>query len=463
MKRTFSPSLAIRLILAVITLLPCAADARTRPQYGGGAVIQLTEPAYELDPTSQQVSPEMRNQVLPLLFETLTSLDAHGAAQPLLVTSFTRVHSTRWSFTLRKDLRFADGSPLIPNGVADQLAKLLPSAKVRLQSDGQIMIDTPAPWENLPAILSLPRYSIYKQYEDGTLVGTGPYAISQWQPGRSLLLERNSNYWGAASYLERIEVRFNGNGSSIVVPARTGSDLLELNLEQAHNAMSAGSLRNGDPAQLYVLVWSAKNAVDERVRNAMPLLIARDSLAASFSRDGVIPAYSYLPQSVSGYAFLFQNAPDVAAARSLVTDSGRKGPVSLVYSATDPVARQLAERISVNARDAGLTVQPYGDRSPQSALTGSAHAAILRFPVISDSPAVALFALAADLQMNVLPIIAAPGSERLLDAERGLLNDTRTVPLAFAPTTIWISPRLHDVRTGPQWELDSAWVAGGSR
>jgi peptide/nickel transport system substrate-binding protein len=463
MKRMSLRSLASNFLVFQLLLATLPAQARTRPQYGGTAVVELREAVFELDPISAQSSAEFRNHILPLVFETMTSLDEQGQPKPLLALSFTRVHNTRWSFVLRKDVRFADGSPLVANGVADQLSKLLPSAKVRIQSDGQLIIDTPAPWDNLPQVLSLPRYSIYKQYEDGTLAGTGPYQVSQWLPGRGLLLERNAAYWGPAPYLDRVDVRFSSNTSSVVTPARSGSDLLELTLEQARNVTQASAVRSGEPTQLYVLVWSTKNTVDERIRNAVPQLIVRDSLASAFSRDGVKSAYSYLPQSVSGYSFLFQDDPDISAARSLITDSGRKLPVSLAYSSTDPVARLLAERVAVNARDAALTIQAYGDRNPQSALSGSANAAIIRIPVMSDSPAVALFSLASDLQLNTLPVISAPDSERLLDAERGLLSDTRVAPLAFAPTTVWLSSRFHDVGDGAQWQLDSAWVTGGSR
>lgn len=461
MKLMSSRSLASKCLVIALLVAPFSADARTRPQYGGVAVIELREPVFDLDPASPEMSPEMRNQVLPLIFETLTSLDERGNAQPLLASKFARVHATRWSFTIRKDVRFTDGSPLVANGVADQLAKLLPAAKVRMQSDGQLLIDTPATWNDLPQVLSLPRYSISKQYEDGTLAGTGPYKVVTWQPGRSLVLERNSGYSGAAPYLEKIEVRFTNNASSVVMPAGSGDDFLELTLEKARNAGS--SVRSGGPAQLYVLVWSAKNSVDQRVRDAMPLLIERDSLTSAFNRDGVKPAYSYLPQSVSGYSFLLQTHPDVASARSLIVDSGRKTPVTLVYSSTDPIARLIAERIAVNAREAGLTLAPYGDRSPQARLNGSANAAIIRVPVASDAPAVALFQLASELQLDALGVLAASDSEGLLVAEKALLSDTRVIPLAFVPTAMWVHPRFHDLATGPRWQLDSAWVSGDSR
>ena len=36
-------------------------------------------------------------------------------------------------------------------------------------------------------------------------------------------------------------------------------------------------------------------------------------------------------------------------------------PISLAYDFADPVAKLVAERIAVDAREAGITVQPYGE------------------------------------------------------------------------------------------------------
>jgi ABC-type transport system substrate-binding protein len=457
-----SSALAAALVSALL-FVPIEAGARNRPLYGGAAEIGLREPFFEFEPASQHMSPELRNQVLPLVFESLTRMDEHGQAQPLLASKFTRVHSTRWAFTLRDDAQFSDGTPVEPKVVAEVLTPLLPNAKVRVQDRATVIIDTPASWENLPAILSLPRFAIYKQVENSDAIGSGPYSVSSFDRGSRLLLKRNTQYWGSAPYLDSIELRVATNGTSALAPTRSGFDVLQVPLEQARNVNPQSAVRSGMPLDLYALVSSRKNIVDERLRNALALSIERNSLAAMFGKESAKPAYSYLPQEVSGYAFLFTSAPDTAAARSLVNDSGRKAPVALAYAANDAVARSIAERVAVNARDAGLTLQPYGDRDPETALNGTASMAIIRLSIAGESPAVALYDVADRLGLDVDALMNAGDAAQLLDAERGLVFDRSAFPLIFVPSSTWIGARIRDVSEGAFWQLESAWRSGEPR
>src|SRR4029079_13847267 len=91
------PAISALLILAVVSL---PAAARTRPRWGGRAVVELRTPSTEVDPRSERISPELREYIAPLVFESLTSVDATGAVRPGVASSWTRVHATRWAFTL---------------------------------------------------------------------------------------------------------------------------------------------------------------------------------------------------------------------------------------------------------------------------------------------------------------------------------------------------------------------------
>jgi hypothetical protein len=323
-----------------------------------------------------------------------------------------------------------------------------------------VVVDTPQAWDNLPAILSLTRFAIVK--ENGPLpIGSGPYKINDWQPGRSLVLVRNSEYDGAAPYVEAIEVRFNENGGSTAV-ASNGVDLTQLTLEQSRSFGAASGKRSDDAGELYTLRWVEGVRIDDRVRKALALAIDRASLAMPFSRDGATPATGYLPQAISGYEFLFEQKPDVGQARSLIRDSGWRLPLPLAYRANDPLARLIAERIAVNAREVGLNVQPFGEKDGQG--TTAAVARIVRVPVASESPSAAMFDIAATLGLPAASVLGADDAGRLLATERDLLNDVHVLPLLHVPAIIWQSRRLHDVDSAGTWQLDSAWVsAGGSQ
>jgi peptide/nickel transport system substrate-binding protein len=445
---------AVFVFLLAISALP--SEARTRPRWGGRIVIELREASKEIDPRSDRTSPELRQQIAPLLFETLTRTDATGALQPGLASSWTRVHATEWAFTLRAGASFSDGTAVTAAQVATLLTSQLRDARSSAQNTSSVVIDTPQAWDNLPAILSLPRFAIVK--ENGPVpIGTGPYKISEWQPGRNLVLERNGEYDGAPAFLDAIEIRFNENSGPMT--ARGTADLSELTVEQARSLGSTSGKRSDDAAQLYALRWLESVRVDERVRRALALAVDRASLALPFTRDGATPASGYLPQNVSGYEFLFEQKPDVGQARSLVRDAGWRLPLPIAYRANDPVARLIAERIAVNAREAGLNVQPFGERDAPGST--AAVARIVRVALASESPAAALFDIAASLGLPADSVIGDDNAGSLLSVERELLNDPRSLPLLHAPAIVWQSRRLHDVNAAADWQLESSWVSAG--
>lgn len=454
MKPMSSASRAISLAL-ILAALNVPSEARTRPRWGGRAVIELRESSMEIDPRSDRTSATLRQQIAPLVFESLTILGASGAVEPGLAASWTRVHATRWAFTLRADASFSDGTAVTASQVASSLAGPLRDAKISAQDASTVVIDTPQPWDNLPEILSFSRFAIVK--ENGPLpIGSGSYKIADWQPGRGLVLTRNIEYDGAAPYLETIEVRFNENAGSTF--AVNGIDLDEIGLEQARSMGANSGKRSDEASELYVLRWNEGVRIDDRVRKAMAATIDRSSLALPFSRDGATPASGYLPQSVSGYEFLFEQKPDIAQARALVRDAGWRLPLPIAYRASDAVARLIAERIAVNAREAGLNVQPLGEKDTLG--TSAAVARIVRLPV-TESPAATLFDIAASLGLASNNVLGDDDAGRLLSVERDLLNDTRAMPLLHLPAIIWQSRRLHDVESASDWQLDSAWVSVG--
>ena len=44
-------------------------------------------------------------------------------------------------------------------------------------------------------------------------IGTGPYAIEDWEYGQKLLLQRNDTYWGAKPAFARAEYQWRSEGS----------------------------------------------------------------------------------------------------------------------------------------------------------------------------------------------------------------------------------------------------------
>ncbi len=134
-----------------------------------------------------------------LLYEGLFALDSHFQPQPVLCREFTMSEDACvWSFTLRAQAAFSDGSPLSAQTAAACLnqARTSPLYAGRLsdvstvRAEGErVVITLRAPNGNLPALLDVP----ICLGEGQRPLGTGPYRLSE--EGDGLFLQARSDWW----------------------------------------------------------------------------------------------------------------------------------------------------------------------------------------------------------------------------------------------------------------------------
>ncbi len=150
-------------------------------------------------------------------------------------------------------------------------------------------------------------------------------------------------YWDRRPYVDAIEAVANPQDS----------DVAELPLAGARRPRS-------DTHRL----WST-SPVETVIVDASKTPLLRDALSAAIDRQSIVKvlfqgrgevAGGLQPQWASGYAFLFPTQQDLIRARSLLAQQ-KPGPYVLGYPSNDTLVRQLADRIAVNARDAGLVLQ----------------------------------------------------------------------------------------------------------
>jgi hypothetical protein len=193
------------------------------------------------------------------------------------------------------------------------------------------------------------------------------------------------------------------------------------------------------------LVFSPK-VDDARVREALALAVDRGAIRGVLLQGQGEVSAALLPQWLSGYAFVFPTAVDLTRARSLAA-----GAKPLGLSADDPALRPIADRIALNARDAGLTVS-----------IGGADVRLVELRIASQDPARALSALAASLGLPDPGRIDSP--DALFTAERTLLEGYRVIPLIHLPDVYGAAGR---VRGGPgitplgEWRFENLWLESG--
>ena len=211
--------------------------------------------------------------------------------------------------------------------------------------------------------------------------------------------------------------------------------------------------------------------MDPRIREALGLAINRAAISNVLFQKRAAAATGLLPQWLTGYEFMFGGATNVDRAKELRADAAAFvviNPIALAYDFSDPLAKLVAERIAVDAREAGIVVQPYGEshiNSKAARASINADAVLLRVPLQSVDPASALAARIDDLGLfpeSSSAILGAPRPEDLFEIERKLLESNRVLPVAHVPQALWLNSNAHNwqqLANGP-WQLDQLWIEG---
>jgi ABC-type transport system substrate-binding protein len=460
-------SCALLLLLAMVP-----AHASTRPRYGGSVRILLQHKIMSLDPTIESDYPADRDKLASLLFETLTELDAQGHVRPKLASSWQADSSSRvWQFQLR-GASFHDGTAVTAASVVSALKAVNPDWKITANGKQAITIELPSAIAYLPEMLSLPRFAIVKRLTNNTLAGTGPYKLSEFQAGQRALFYPNDEYWGGRPFPDAVEVLMG-------VPLR--EHLLERQLGRDHAAeVTIDQLRAleqtpqnvllSHPSDLLVIVFpppsNTRRSVDPKIRAALSEAINRMAISNVLLQRKSIPANGLLPQWLSGYEFAFGDAGNPDQARRLRAEVAGSASLTLAYDFSDPVARLVADRIAVDAREIGISVQAVGDphvssKAGRKSLTADAF--LLHLPLESLDPAVALAALADDLELPAEiqnAISSANRAESLFASERRIMEDYRIIPVAHVSEALWLNNSVHNWQqlANGTWNVEQVWV-----
>jgi len=275
----------------------------------------------------------------------------------------------------------------------------------------------------------------------------GAFNITRWEAGRRAIFDANESAPGGRPFLDTIEISMGRALRDQSIDLELGkADLVELGPTEIRRQVTGRRIWPSAPVRVLALVFDSKMQ-DARVREALALAVDRSAIhSVLLQRQGEVSA-ALLPQWLSGFAFLYPVATDLARARTLAAGAR---PLSLAVD--DPALRPIAERIALNARDAGLIVT----------IGQAADVRLTELRVVSLDPARALAAMAATLGMP--EPIRADSLEALHSAEHTLLEGFRVVPLIHLPDVYGAASR---VRGAPgitplgEWRFEDLWLEGG--
>ncbi|MBI5282605.1 MAG: hypothetical protein HY858_13050 [Candidatus Solibacter usitatus] len=423
------------LSIAAVSLLLAAAlpGAAARPRFGGTLRLSTRAVITTLDPAHQPVGPlalATKSSLAGHVFETLVKLDWRGDPQPHLATGWTHEPAQkRWVFAARPKVLFHNGARWEPAGSVIHMPDDRPIADILRE-------------------LSHPRSAIVLRLPDGSLAGTGPFRLAQFEAGKAVTLAAFDNYWAGRPFLDSVELRMGRSLRDQALDLELGNaDLAELSLADVRRARQRGArLAVSAPVEVLALAFDRARQFPEALRHALALALDRPAIQSVLLQKMGDASAVLLPQWLTGYAFVFPAARDLPAARLLTSSSP---PLDFSYDRLDPLLRAVAERIILNAAEAGLTLKS----SP-----GPAAVRLLALRVTSTDPVLALEDLA--------PMLGAPPAQKAdaFDRERAALEAFYLIPIVHLPACYELGPRVQGWIGAPwvasgRWDLAAVWLA----
>lgn len=353
----------------------------TGPATSGGT-LQLAQAAdvTGFDQTTLVDNESIR--VVSQITESLYRADDTGKLIPWLATGYEKSNGDKtWTFTLRDDVEFSDGTPLTADDVVYTLNRTLESAAWSFILTGVEKVSAPSPTTveittDKPSVALLAEVANFvngvvpedlggkseKEWAQDP-IGTGPFMLDTWNRGTSVILKRNPNYWMAdRPYLDEVVINAIPDSNSRISQLQAGQQNVsaappfsQINtLKGSGFGVAESALARVD--QLYINV-DEEPFTDPQVREAIGLAIDREAIVKGALFGNGQAAKGFLAPSVTPDTNLPDLVPDVAQATDIVSGlpaSSRK--FSMIIASGDVLAKAEAQILQQQLNAVGFDV-----------------------------------------------------------------------------------------------------------
>ncbi|MEW6381277.1 MAG: ABC transporter substrate-binding protein [bacterium] len=304
--------------------LPCCNDSNPAKPFGGTLTIgQITRPA-TLNPLLEYSG--VSAQFIDIVFDGLIDITEKGEIQPCLAASWKIGDGGRkWTFHLRKGVRFHDGQPFTAADVAftinllrdphlrkgySQFYQQITKVEARDPYTIDIHLISPSASFIYGLVLGIvPRHLLQGRDIHNTPfnyqpIGTGPFRLTQWSPDR-LEFEANQDYFLGRPYLDRVVVKiFQSQDSALANLMNGETDAFQLSDSASYDMIkriSCFRIYSALMPYYYIVGFNLANPLfqDRRVRQALNYAINRESIIRKVLKEkgiasaGTIPPYSW--------------------------------------------------------------------------------------------------------------------------------------------------------------------------
>ncbi len=380
---------AALLLLALVFLCTACGNQKTTPTPTEAAgqeldtssfLVAIEEEPDTVDFQCTSIHYTIATNVFDRLVEMRPDNDGNVTAMPSLAESWKKSEDGRtYTFHLREGVTFSNGAELTSSDVLYSFKRLLTHPDSCNQDIAEIILGASAleagetdelegfkvlddldfsitleqPFEAFLACLSMPGASIMDEnttLEAGDLfgtdaahtIGTGPFVLEQWKPGKGMLLVANDNCWDDAPKSAGLDLRFITDPEEIRMMFENGKlDILDLDDQGSaaeffiHGDIYQDRIQKVPQIGISYIALNEKVAPldDVRVRKALQLSLDRSTLL-----DVVYSGRGLVENGIFSHG-LYGFDPDLPAipydtkqAQKLLEEAGQDDGFDLTFS-----------------------------------------------------------------------------------------------------------------------------------
>jgi peptide/nickel transport system substrate-binding protein len=371
------------------------AQAAGKPGAAGGAIVFVLEnDVIDFDPMPSRAFVD-RNAHYQI-YDSLVRIDQSGKIIPWLAEKWeTSADGKQVTFTLRKDVKYHDGSPFDAESVkwnieryrntdaSARKGELAPVTSVEVVDPTTVRFNLMAPFAPLLSLLvdragmMVSRKAVDAAGEDFTRkafkAGTGPFVLTEAVKDDHITLEKNPDWWGTDSagnklpLLDKITIRPITNGDVRLTNLKTGDGHFANNIAPKDVAGvkndSTLTYQEIPGLQYGSLVPNRKEGFvfnEGRYVKAVSMALDRKEIidkaffgVGSVGYGTIAPAHFAYDANFKPY-----EKPDPEGAKKLVGEVG-KGPLAFEFlvPSGDPSLLQQAQLIQAQLRKADIDAQ----------------------------------------------------------------------------------------------------------
>jgi peptide/nickel transport system substrate-binding protein len=356
-----------------------AAGSTVAGKAGGTMKIAAQKPV-SVDPVAMQ---DLGGYgIVAQVFEFLVTLGEKGAIAPGLAESWTpNTDGSVWTFKLRQNVKWHDGTPFTSKDVAATMDRLVEGGNSGLKGvieKGAVDTSDPntavfnlaSPNGNLPYLVSVFNAQTVitpVNYPLGTTLdknsnGTGPWKLASYDPSTGAKFTANADWWGGKPALDGTEFQFFEDLGTMVTAMQGNSvdAIVQFSVIGGQALLTSPDfnvlqVQASTHRQIWMRCDKGQFAKKE-VRQALAYTFNREQMVQTlFDGKGEVandyPVAPFMPMYAEGVP---QRQRDVAKAKQLLSQAGVTNLKATLHAVDLQEIPELAQLIQSGAKEAGI-------------------------------------------------------------------------------------------------------------